>query len=232
MALNEDLEKEVADIFRGVWSERDGQQVPEPEDLKLGNDAMKLDATVLYADMSDSTKLVDNYKPSFAAEVYKAYLTCAARIIKDNGGTITAYDGDRIMAVFIGDSKNSGAAIAALKINYAVLRIINPALDKQYQKNTFKLAHVVGIDTSNLFAARIGIRRYNDLVWVGRAANYAAKLSALKDPNMILITDAVFQKLRDDAKYGGNPRQLIWESRLWTAMNNMSIHRSSWWWPV
>ena len=36
----------------------------------------------------------------------------------------------------------------------------------------------VGIDTSELFVARTGIRRANDLVWVGRAANHAAKLSA------------------------------------------------------
>jgi class 3 adenylate cyclase len=176
MGLKEDLEKEVAQIFKAKWSERDGQRVPEPEDLTLANDAVKLDATILYADMSDSTKLVDGHKPWFAAEVYKAYLTCAARIIRDNGGAITAYDGDRVMAIFIGSSKNSSAAIAALKINHAVLHIINPAIAVAQPDVTFRLGHVIGIDTSSLFAARIGIRKYNDLVWVGRAANYAAKL--------------------------------------------------------
>jgi class 3 adenylate cyclase len=228
MGLKEDLEKEVADIFKATWTERDGQQVPEPEALKLGNDAVNLDATALYADMSDSTTLVDDHKPAFAAEVYKAYLTCAARIIGDSGGSITAYDGDRIMALFIGDRKNSNAATAALKLNHAVLKIINPALAAQYPSSSFKLAHVVGLDTSTLFSARIGIRKYNDIVWVGRAANYAAKLSALDGPNMVFITDAVFRRLNDDAKHGGNPRRLMWKPRQWTAMGNMSIHRSSW----
>src|SRR5207248_4620847 len=100
--------------------------------LKLNNDAVKLDATVLYADLSASTGLVDGYKQHFAAEIYKAYLHCAAKIIRSEDGVITAYDGDRVMAVFIGTSKNTSAARSALKINWAVKNIVNPALKDQY----------------------------------------------------------------------------------------------------
>lgn len=92
--LKPELDTAVKDIFRGAWSERDGEVVPEPEDLKLGNDAVKLDATALYADISSSTDLVDSYESQFAAEIYKAFLICAAKIIKDEEGVITAYDGD------------------------------------------------------------------------------------------------------------------------------------------
>ena len=109
MTFKTDLESEVKEIFESKWKEREGQVVPDPEALKLGNDAVKLKATVLYADMADSTDLVDNNKPHFAAEIYKAFLRCAARIIKNEQGTITAYDGDRVMAVFLGDSKNTSA---------------------------------------------------------------------------------------------------------------------------
>ncbi|MGC4089435.1 MAG: hypothetical protein QM756_16410 [Polyangiaceae bacterium] len=152
MGIKEDLEQEVSQIFTPStsWSERDGQKVPEADDLRLGNDAVKLDATVLYADMSESTKLVDGYRPWFAAEVYKAYLTCAARLVREHGGSITAYDGDRIMAVFIGNDRNSSAAVAALKLNYAVLNIINPVMASKFSNVTFKLSHVVGIDASPL----------------------------------------------------------------------------------
>src|SRR5271157_5911165 len=126
--LGQQLEQEVKKIFRERWSSRDGQKVPESEDLQLGNDAVRLDGTVLYADLDGSTDMVNNYKPEFAAEVYKSYLHCAAKIIRDEGGVITAYGGDRIMAVFIGDSKNTSAARTAMKINYAVTKIINPAV--------------------------------------------------------------------------------------------------------
>jgi class 3 adenylate cyclase len=146
MALKEDLEKEVAAIFRSAWQERDGTVVPADESIKLGNDAVKLDATVLYADLADSTKLVDNHTGRFTAEMYKTFLHCAAKIIRNEGGSITAYDGDRIMAVFIGDHKNTSAVRTALKINYAVTHIISPAKRAQYASTPYELKHVVGID--------------------------------------------------------------------------------------
>ena len=176
MALGDDLNSEVRKILQEEWSEREGRVVPESDDLTLSNDAVILDGTVLYADLDDSTQLVDTKEPSFAAEIYKCYLMCAARIIRSEGGEITSYDGDRIMAVFIGALKNPVAARTALKINFAVQKIVNPAILKQYPNSGYAIKHVVGIDTSSLFVARTGIRGANDLVWVGRAANYAAKL--------------------------------------------------------
>ena len=119
MSLGDDLKDKVAEIFKEKWTTRDGQVVPKSSDIQLANDAVKLDAVVLYADMSGSTKLVDNYKAHFAAEIYKSYLHCAAKIIRSEGGEITSYDGDRIMAVFLGDYKNTSAVRSALKINYA-----------------------------------------------------------------------------------------------------------------
>lgn len=230
MGLGDDLHSEVTKIFRETWTTRAGRTVPESDDLKLGNDAVTLEGTVLYADMDDSTKLVDTMKPSFAAEIYKAYLVCAARIIRAEGGAITAYDGDRIMAVFIGDSKNSDAARTALKINFAVQRIINPAIKTQYPNSHYSVRQVVGIDTSKLFVARTGIRGANDLVWVGRAANYAAKLSARSGPAS-QITAEVYGRLNEESKFGQN-RKNIWVQATAPEIGHKTIYTSSWWWDV
>jgi class 3 adenylate cyclase len=231
MTLRDDLETAVKKILRDGWSKREGQVVPEPEDLGLGNDAVHLEATILYADMSGSTALVDENTASFAAEVYKTYLASAARIIKDANGSITAYDGDRIMAVFIGKAKNTTAAETALKISWAVTKIVNPAIQAQYGENTYQMKHCIGIDTSPIMVSRIGVRNDNDVVWVGRAANYAAKLSSL-DAGYVYVTNAVFEKLADQSKYGGDPRRLMWDRRIWKAMNDMTIYRSRWIWPL
>ena len=79
MALNDDLQKEVAATFRAVWDRRDGTVVPADDSLRLGNDAVELDATVLYADLADSTKLVDSHIRAFAAEVIKHFFTVRQR---------------------------------------------------------------------------------------------------------------------------------------------------------
>lgn len=108
-------------------------------------------------------------KDWFAAEVYKSFLHCASIIIRDQGGEITAFDGDRVMAVFIGDNKRTSAAKSALKINYAVTPIINPEIKDKYSDIAYTMRHAVGIDISKVFIARTGVRGANDLVWVGRA---------------------------------------------------------------
>ena len=230
MSLGDDLKSEVGKILSEIWTTRRGHVVPDPEDLGLGNDAVLLDGTVLYADLNGSTDLVDSYEPEFAAEVYKCFLTSAARIIRSEGGEITAYDGDRIMAVYIGDSKNTTAARTALKINYAVGQIINPAIKDQYPRSAYAVRHVVGIDTSDLFVARIGVRGDNDLVWVGQAANHAAKLSD-RSGEPTQITAEIYDLLHDSLKRGSDG-QSMWVRTTAPELGNRTIYTSTWWWRV
>src|SRR5579859_1343571 len=153
MALADDLKEEIRETYRAEWSKRDGRKVPEVEDVQLGNDAVEIDATVLYADMAGSTDMVDSYKWWFSAEVYKTYLLCASRIIKAEGGVITAFDGDRVMGVFFEGTKNTNAVRSALKIKYAVTNFINPLLKERYPSDNHNVRHTVGIDTSKLRVA-------------------------------------------------------------------------------
>jgi class 3 adenylate cyclase len=228
VALVDDVNKNVSDIFRSQWSTRAGRVVPESTDIGLGNDAVELDATVLYADIDGSTTMVDTLNPKIAAELYKSYLICAAKIITSEGGAITAYDGDRIMAVFIGSSKNSSAAKTALKINWATKNIVMPAFQKQYPNEIFTLQQTVGIDTSKLLVAKTGVRGSNDLVWVGSAANYAAKMSAIsRPPYATWISHAVFNDLTAEAKLSSG--KIMWEYMQW---NGRTIYGSSYWWAL
>jgi len=105
MSFASDVEAEVKRIFRQKWETSKATTVPEPGDIALEKNEAKVidDGTVLYADLSGSTTMVQNYKPHFAAEVYRAYLYSAAQIIRNEGGVVTAYDGDRVMAVYLGN---------------------------------------------------------------------------------------------------------------------------------
>lgn len=135
------------------------------------------------------------------------------------------------MAVFVGSTKNTTAARTGLKINYTVQNIIQPALKKQYPESDFEVKQTVGIDTSKLLAARTGIRKWNDIVWVGRAANYAAKLSNLSSSTPTWITEEVYKKLHKDSKFGSDGNDM-WAPRSWTDMDNRRIYCSTYWWAV
>jgi class 3 adenylate cyclase len=232
MGLKDELDAYVSDIYRRKWEDRKGSVVPCDTSITLGNNAVKLDATVLYADLADSTKLVDGNAAFFAAAMYKSFLHCAAKIIRSEEGSITAYDGDRVMAVYIGELKNTRAVRSAMKIQFAVQKIINPAQQAIYTRNSFTMKHVVGVDTSELFVAKTGVRGANDLVWVGRAANYAAKLAGLPDSHSTYVTKEVYDVMAEEVKTSSS-RQLMWEPVRWNTFdNNRIIYRSNWWWPV
>lgn len=228
MKAFEAIMAEVRATFTTKWDLRNGLVVPEPSDVGLTNEGVHLDATILYADMHDSTGLVDGFKDWFAAEIYKSYLLAACHVIRNNGGEITSFDGDRVMALFIDKAKNSNAAKAALQINSVVIKI-NEALKEKYPSTSYTLRQAVGIDTSNILAARTGIRANNDLVWVGPAANHAAKLcSAATEGMPSVISSKVFKLLSDGSKYGGNPKKLMWEQGY--DSNMREIYRSAWRW--
>ena len=224
MISSTDIRTTVTDIFRHQWSATEGRVIPVPGDLGLGNVARTFDAaTILYADLDGSTSLVDSYTWQLSAEVYKAYLRCAARIISDEGGAITAYDGDHVMAIFLGQAKNTQAVRAAMKIAYAVEQVINPALRAQYTTTNYTVAHSIGVDVSSIHAASIGVRGDNDLVWIGRAAHHAAKLAG-KHGYPIGITKEGHDAINDDVKRDSNTGASCWYRNLWTEMGNREIY--------
>jgi class 3 adenylate cyclase len=131
MPTKEDLAAEVKEVMIKSWSVGEARVVPSPDSLKLSNDARHFErATILYADLSGSTELVNNFPWEFAGEVYKSFLIVSAKVIRLHGGQITSYDGDRIMAVFIGEMQTTTAAKCGLQINWAVRNIVNPALQE------------------------------------------------------------------------------------------------------
>lgn len=235
MSLKDNLAAEVSNILSQSWNVRDGRVVPSTDDVALAGGAVKLDATVLYADLSQSSKLTTDFQQRTAAKVIGSFLYCMCKLITQHGGVVTSFDGDRVMGIFLSNSKNTNAAKCALKMNYTVLKIINPKVTDyftSFREAEFSISHCVGIDTSTVLAVRGGQRGSNDLVWGGRCPSLAAKLSEIREsPYHSYISEDVFSVLDESAKYGGNPRQLMWEQRSFRfAGESITVYRSSWWW--
>lgn len=229
MTLREELDEKVREFARDRWGEvPDGYAVPAPDDLTFGNTGRRLNACILYADIRGSTKMVDALTDTMAAEYYKAFLHCAAKVIKRNDGSITAYDGDRVMSVFLGASKEDHAVGAALEIGFVVDEVINPQFFSVYAANHRTLQHTVGIDCGTVLASKTGVRIDSDLVWVGAAANYAAKLNSFEglDPDYpIRVTTEVFVKLSNSCLVG-SAGESMWEGP-YTNVGQRQHYRSS-----
>lgn len=231
MAISDDLKGDVNDALNFTWSLRDGQIVPSTADVALTGGGVKLEVTMLYADLADSTRLA-MWDRRITARAYKAFLSASSRLIKWMGGSVRSFDGDRVMGVFIGNTKNTDAVKCALHINWMFSHLLRPGFENKYEKirdGTYRLAHACGIDTSDVLVVRGGVRNDNDLLWVGRAPNIAAKLSGLRDGNYFTwITGDVYDKLMDRSKLANGKN--MWEERNWTNQPVTRIFRSSYHW--
>ena len=103
MALSDDLANDVQGTIDKPWNTREGQKVPNSLDVALAGGAVELDATFLYADLANSSKMARELDRRVAAKILKALLATTARLVRYHGGTIVSFDGDRILGVFMGD---------------------------------------------------------------------------------------------------------------------------------
>src|SRR3982751_2215995 len=111
--FSDELVSDLAATLTTTWDITNSRTVPTSEAMTYGNDARKIVATYLYADMVDSTLLAQTFEPEVAARVIRSYVNGAATIIKRTGGHIRSFDGDRVMGIYIGDNKTSAAARCA-----------------------------------------------------------------------------------------------------------------------
>lgn len=232
MALKEDLTADIDGVLSQTWDIRDGTTVPTSETVALAGGGVNLKATMLYADLADSTTLA-MWDRRVTARIYKAFLAASTRIIRASKGDIRSYDGDRVMGVFLGDYKNTNAAKAALQINWMFRNLLRPKFQAKYEKlrhGTFTLAHCTGIDSSDVLVVRAGIRNNNDLVWVGRAPNVAAKLCGIREDSYAsYVSGSTYDALAKEAKTSADGRSM-WEERKWIGGPVERIFRSSWSW--
>lgn len=224
MALKDDLIAQVTSYTKDAWPDPipKAQVVPTDKTLTFGNTGRVLDACVLYADLHRSTEMVDKLPAQRAAEYYKSFLHCAAKIISSEGGTITAYDGDRIMAIYMGTTKVNQAVDTAFKLNWAVLHIINAQFQQRYGIFHRQLRHTVGIDQGEILAAKTGVRSDNDIVWVGPAANYASKLNSFTGLDIAYSTRITARAIENCASrfqvFPGTTNQ-VWDG----SFNNVGV---------
>lgn len=207
------IESSVSEIFSASWNITNGTKVPKTEDVVMKNGGRLVDATYLYADLAGSSKMADSLFKETTAKIIRGYINSAARILRHQGGEIRSFDGDRVMAIFMGDDKETRAVRAALAINWAVIDVIRPAIERSWSdgKKISNINHGIGIDTGEALIVRGGVRDNNDLISIGQAPNRAAKLSEKRDTFPLTITGPVFDAMSADVAYADNV--LMWQKQ-------------------
>ncbi|HKS18791.1 MAG TPA: adenylate/guanylate cyclase domain-containing protein [Bradyrhizobium sp.] len=186
--LRDELDEEVSAILDGGFSISITQTntVPHSGDpaitfpnLDADTQGAKLIETcVLYIDMRRSTDLNLAHRPHTVAKLYSAFVRAMTRTARHYGGHVRGIIGDRVMVLFDAQNCFESAIHCAVAMNTVSQHIIN----KHFKANEVRFG--IGIDYGKMLATKTGIRRrgveqanYRNLVWLGRPANVASKLT-------------------------------------------------------
>jgi class 3 adenylate cyclase len=158
-----------------------------------------------------------------------------SKVIIDNGGAIRSFDGDRVMGIFVGNSKRTTAAKCALRLNWAFTKLVRPKIESRWpglKDGGYTLEHSAGVDVGKVSIVRAGVRGSNDLVSIGAAPNIAAVLSDIREaPYRTFITKAVYDQLAAESKLSDGVD--MWEARSLTIKGKVtSVYRSSYHWSI
>lgn len=233
MSIVGDVKSGIDIVLQPAWAVRDGTVVPNTDDITLKDGAVNINATYLYADLADSSALAQKVDKDVAAKVIRSYLNAAVRILKHYKGEIRSFDGDRVMAIFIGESKNTNAVRAALALNWAVHKVLEPKLQAKWSDldKYWTVKHGVGVETGQAMLVRGGVRNNNDLISIGAAPNVAAKLSELRLSPNIYITKAVYDSMGDKNRIASDGRSMwLVQEAMTVGGKSYSIYGSNWSW--
>ena len=142
--------------------------------------AKLIDTCVLYIDIRRSTELNFSHKPRTVAKLYTAFVRAMTRVARHFGGHVRGIIGDRVMVIFDSVDCYTSAVKCAIAMNTVSRYIVN----KHFTRN--EVICGIGIDAGHMLATKTGVRRhgveqanYRNLVWLGRPANIASKLTDL-----------------------------------------------------
>ncbi|MBU8791364.1 adenylate/guanylate cyclase domain-containing protein [Oceanobacillus caeni] len=148
--------------------------------------AKRIETCILYIDIRKSTELNLSHKPITLTRLYSSFVRSMAKAAEFYGGKVRNIIGDRLMVVFDRENCYKNAVNTAILLNSLATRILN----KHFKNNEVKCG--IGIDYGKMLVSKAGIRKngadntpYKSLVWLGRPANIASKLTDLANKTII-----------------------------------------------
>lgn len=139
-----------------------------------------IETCVLYVDMRGSTALSAKHGQEKLAQLYSAFVRAMAAAARYYGGHVRNIVGDRVMVVFDSDGCFEKAKDTAVLMNTLASHVLNGAI------SGIPLKCGIGIDHGSMLITKAGLTRhgsekefYRSLVWLGKPANIASKLTDL-----------------------------------------------------
>ncbi|MDQ4019399.1 MAG: response regulator [Actinomycetota bacterium] len=199
-----DLERErVRDVFSRFVPEPVVDEVLRRTDDDLRLRGVRVNGTVLFSDLRGFTPFAETIPADEVLEVLNDYLSHMSDAILDCGGTLVAYQGDGIMAVFGAPIEADDHADRALAAARDMLGVRLPRFNRNLRENGlgdgFRMG--IGLNSGPLMSGTVGSRRRLEYTAIGDTTNTASRLQAMTKgtAHSLLMAESTRELLRRPA---------------------------------
>ncbi|MEM7040561.1 MAG: adenylate/guanylate cyclase domain-containing protein, partial [Bacteroidota bacterium] len=144
------------------------------------------EATILIADVSGFTALTETKGAQAIVDTFNAYFEAASEVISANGGVVTQFIGDAVLATFnvpVADSHHRQRGVDA------AIALLNLVDSREFAGE--KLEIRIGVSTGPVIAGNVGGGGRAAYTVYGEAVNLASRLEALnKEHGTVLLIAA------------------------------------------
>jgi adenylate cyclase len=200
--MSEAIERQrVRDVFKRFVPSDVVEEVLARADENLRLGAVERDCTVLFSDLRSFTSFSEGQPAERVLDVVNHYLSEMSDAILAAGGTLIAYMGDGIMAIFGAPLEQTDhadrALTAAIDMTGPRLARFNSWLAEQGLQHTFTMG--VGINSGMVMAGNVGSEQRVEYTAIGDTTNTASRLEGMTKgtEHMLFIADSTRERLRD-----------------------------------
>jgi adenylate cyclase len=186
--------REIKSIFgRYVHPSVVKRLIEDPRALKLGGETREI--SVISADLRGYTSLAERLAPERMMNLLNNYLDLMVEAIWGEGGTLTAFWGDELMAIFNAPLEQADHALRAIRAAWKMRLAI---LDYQRtHPEEVPVTFGIGVNTGLAVVGNIGSReRFQNYTAIGDAVNVASRLQSNATDNNIYLNHSTLQRVR------------------------------------
>jgi adenylate cyclase len=204
----------VHDTFARFVPEAVVADVLDRDDADLRFGGVRRESTVLFSDLRGFAAFSEALEPDVVIAVLNRYLGEMSDAIMDHGGTLVAYMGDGIMAVFGAPIEQNDHADRALAAAREMLEVRLPRFNRWLRGEglgeDFEMG--VGIHSGAVMSGQVGSERRIEYTAIGDTTNTAARLEDMTkgSGHQLFVSDTTRQALRD----GGDELELVGEREV------------------
>ena len=162
------------------------------DQLQLGG--VRRESTVLFSDLRGFTSYAETRAPEEVVEILNRYLSEMTDAIMDHGGTLVAYMGDGIMAVFGAPIEQPDHADRAIAAAREMLEVRLPAFCEWMRGaghgDGFTMG--IGLNSGEVMSGQVGSERRMEYTTIGDTTNTASRLEGMTkgSGHQIFIADS------------------------------------------